>query len=228
MANIFDFRRREAGPWDPKLKHKPVRSHRFPERVALVLGFFVLGAGIAAAALNYQRLPELAAYLREERSVASLDDRAPAPHPSSYQPTRRPSALARYTAVDGDSLRNGSGDTRIAGIDAVELHQTCRNATGRVWNCGREAHQRLRALVSRGVACRAEGRDRYGRTLARCHDGERDIGETMVREGLAVDFMGGGYAAAEREARQARRGIWAGEFDLPQEHRRRAQPRAAR
>ena len=139
-----------------------------------------------------------------------------------------PSPVASYRAVDGDSLRNDAGDTRIAGIDAVELRQTCRNASGGVWHCGREAHQRLRALVSRGVDCRPEGRDRYGRTLSRCYDGERDIGETMVREGLAVDFMGGGYAAAEREARQARRGIWAGEFDLPQDYRRRSRPRAAR
>jgi endonuclease YncB( thermonuclease family) len=231
MANIFDFRKRNAaGPWsrtpDPNWYRKPVRTRSFVERFALVLGFFVLGAGLASAAINYQRLPELAAYLRGERSVATLDNHVPAPHPSYYKPVSPPAALSRYSAVDGDSLRIGSGDTRIAGIDAVELRQTCRNASGGIWNCGRAAHQRLRALVSRGVDCRPEGRDRYGRTLARCYDGERDIGETMVREGLAVDFMGGGYGAAEREARQEKRGIWAGEFELPQDHRR--QPRAQR
>lgn len=235
MSNIFDFRRKTAGPWSrhpaPNWHRKPARPRGLAERFALVFGFFVLGAGIAAAAINYQRLPELAAYLRDGRTVAVHDDRVPAAHPSYYEPVRPlpgPASAPRFSAVDGDSLRNNAGDTRIAGIDAVELRQTCRNASGGIWNCGREAHQRLRALVSRGVDCRPEGQDRYGRTLSRCYDGDRDIGETMVREGLAVDFMGGGYAAAEREARQARRGIWAGEFDLPQDHRRRQAPRAQR
>jgi endonuclease YncB( thermonuclease family) len=222
---LFDLRRRDAGPWsrkpEPNWHKKPVRGRSLIERMALVLGFFVLGAGVAAAALNYQRLPELAAQLRGERPVASLDERVAAPHPDFYKPVR-----TAYRAIDGDSLRTADGDIRLLGIDAPELSQRCR-IDGKEWACGRAAHERLKQLVARGdVRCEANGRDRYGRTLAHCLAGGRDIGETMVREGLALDFMQGGYARQEREARAARRGIWAGEFDLPQEHRR--QPRAQR
>jgi endonuclease YncB( thermonuclease family) len=125
-------------------------------------------------------------------------------------------------AIDGDSLRGADGDIRIMNIDAPELRQTCRDAQGRNWDCGRAAHRRLAELSAKGaIACRERGRDRYGRTLADCSArGVNDIGETLVREGLALDFGRGAYAAAEREARNAKRGIWRGDFQRPQDWRR--------
>jgi endonuclease YncB( thermonuclease family) len=226
--SMFDFRRRDEGPWrrpEPNWHKRPVRTRSLIERLALLLGFFVLGAGVAAAILNYHRLPELTAYLGGTRSVASVNDRVPAAHPNYYKPVH-PSALPAYRAVDGDSLRNESGDIRLLGIDAPELSQRCRR-DGKEWACGRAAHERLKQLVAKNdVRCEANGRDRYGRTLAHCSSGGTDIGEVLVREGLALNFMQGGYERHERDARAARRGIWAGEFDLPQEHRR--QPRAQR
>jgi len=139
----------------------------------------------------------------------------------------RPAGSA-YNAIDGDSLRTSREDVRLLGIDAPELYQTCRDARGRQWACGREAHVKLKALVSRGdVRCTATGRDRFKRALAVCSAGAvADLGEVMVRDGFAVDFMNGRYAGAEAEARRARRGIWAGQFEQPQEWRRR-NPRGA-
>ncbi|HEX5778067.1 MAG TPA: thermonuclease family protein [Xanthobacteraceae bacterium] len=176
-----------------------------------VVGFLALVAFIAVATINYDRW---------SRSAAAVPEK-----PSSVVPH---SLLTRFSAVDGDSLRRGNEDFRLVGIDAPELSQRCLQ-DGREWACGRAAHERLKQLVARGdVQCAAQGRDRYGRTLARCSAGGTDIGETLVHEGLAVDFMQGGYARQERDARIARRGIWTGEFDLPQEHRRGSPPRAQR
>ena len=125
-------------------------------------------------------------------------------------------------AIDGDSLRTGGKDIRMLGIDAPELFQTCRDAHGGSWACGREAHGRLRALVAFGkLECSASSTDRYGRTLATCATGSvPDIGEVMVREGYAVSFMSGRYWLAELDARWNRRGIWRGRFDRPQDWRR--------
>jgi endonuclease YncB( thermonuclease family) len=127
--------------------------------------------------------------------------------------------------IDGDSLRAGGENIRLIGIDAPELRQTCRDAQGDEWLCGRAAKARLAALVSGGnVACAARGHDRYGRTLAVCSAaGVADLGAALVREGHAVDY--GGYFSAEQEARQARRGLWDGTFERPQDWRRR-HPRA--
>jgi endonuclease YncB( thermonuclease family) len=85
---------------------------------------------------------------------------------------------------------------------------------------------RLAALVSGvEVTCAENGVDRYGRTLAVCSAaGVPDIGEMLVWEGYAVNYRslsGIDYCAAEHEARAARRGIWRGTFERPQDWRRR-------
>jgi endonuclease YncB( thermonuclease family) len=130
----------------------------------------------------------------------------------------------RFTAVaiDGDSLRSAGNEIRLYGIDAPELSQTCRDAHGGEWACGRQAHAHLHSIVSRGtLTCTPNGTDRYRRTLATCSAGPvADIGDAMVRAGFAVS-LSAGYWAAELEARYNKRGIWRGTFDRPQEWRRR-------
>ena len=76
--------------------------------------------------------------------------------------------------------------------------------------------------------------DRYGRTVARCSVDGRDLGAEMVRLGWAVDFprySKGFYREQERDARNARRGVWAdGEFLPPgtwrRQHRHTGKPRS--
>ncbi len=127
--------------------------------------------------------------------------------------------------IDGDSLIVDGREVRLHGMDAVELHQTCREPDGREWPCGRLARAHLRKLVrGRSLTCRTVDEDRYGRIVARCvTDGGLDVAERMVRDGWAVAYMRHSplYVAAERDAREARRGIWAGRFTPPEEWRAR-------
>jgi endonuclease YncB( thermonuclease family) len=138
--------------------------------------------------------------------------------------------LTNATAVDGDSLRADGEEIRLLGIDAPELRQTCRDQHGRNWTCGRDARDQLRRILARGrVRCVSAEKDRYGRSLARCSaSGVLDIGDALVREGLALNFMQGGYRAAESEARAAKRGIWRGEFERPANYRERNRETAQR
>ena len=133
----------------------------------------------------------------------------------------RMAARLNASAIDGDSLRVDGKDIRLLGIDAPELLQTCRDERGRDWACGGAAHALLSRIVSRGtVNCVSNAKDRFGRTLARCSAGDiADVGEALVRAGYAIDFMKGGYGAAEAEARAAKRGIWRGEFEKPRDWR---------
>ena len=58
---------------------------------------------------------------------------------------------AKIAAIDGDTLRAGNGDQyRIFGIDAPELHQTCKDASGKSWLCGRAAKAKLTTLMKAG------------------------------------------------------------------------------
>lgn len=137
---------------------------------------------------------------------------------------------AEIVSVDGDSLRAGNGaEYRLFGIDAPELKQTCRRANGDTWLCGRAAKTKLTKLIKGGeVACEAKSEDRYGRVIAVCSaQGVPDLGETLVRDGYAIDLgakTGYAYADAEREARDAKRGIWRGTFERPSDWRQ-ANPR---
>lgn len=132
--------------------------------------------------------------------------------------TPPPPVAGAGRASDGDSFRLGGDRVRLLGIDAPELAQNCTDEAGRSWACGKAARDRMSALLASGkVDCRPEDKDQYGRLLARCLVGGRDIGAVMVSEGLAVSY--GGYGGEEAAARKARRGIWAGDFEAPRSWR---------
>jgi endonuclease YncB( thermonuclease family) len=128
---------------------------------------------------------------------------------------------ANIVSIDGDTLRAGNGaEYRIFGIDAPELKQTCEEANGKAWLCGRAAKVKLTKLIKGGdVTCEIKDTDRYGRNVGLCSAaGVPDVGEVLVREGYAIDLggkTGYAYADVEREAREAKRGIWRGTFQRP-------------
>lgn len=125
----------------------------------------------------------------------------------------------RAAAVDADTLRIGDTRIRLLGLDAVELDQTCTDAAGRPWPCGREARSFLAGLTTgETTICAADGRDRYRRVLAHCSAEGADLGEQIVRAGWATAELEYGLALAE--ARLNGRGIWSGRFDDPAEWRR--------
>ena len=81
----------------------------------------------------------------------------------------------------------------------------------------------LRKLIGHSlISCTINGSDRYGRALATCStDRVGDVGEAMVRAGLAVNFLGWRYQLAQLQARAQKRGGWRGTFETPQDWRRR-------
>jgi endonuclease YncB( thermonuclease family) len=136
----------------------------------------------------------------------------------------------KVAAIDGDTLRSANAEVRIYGIDTPELDQTCIDQDGKDWTCGRNAQAKLKALVARrAVDCTPKGRDKFNRTLAICRtSATQDLGEALVREGLAVNFgvgdRPGPYEAAQEDAQAAKRGMWRGTFQQPSEWRQ-AHPR---
>jgi endonuclease YncB( thermonuclease family) len=157
--------------------------------------------------------------------VVILFERYCVPKPKPFGPG------AKIVTIDGDTLRAGDGAKyRIFGIDAPELRQTCTEANGKSWLCGRAAKAKLTTLIKDGnVNCEARATDRFGRTVAVCSaEGVPDLGEALVRDGYAIDLGGAAgnpYASAETEARDAKRGIWRGTFDRPSDWRQ-ANPRS--
>ena len=146
-----------------------------------------------------------------------------------------PAIVGRASVIDGDTIEIHGRRIRLQAVDAPESGQWCGEGEKR-WRCGQASAERLAAMIGESVVtCRQDPRDaedRYGRALGMCEAGGADLNLGLVREGLAVayrqylDYRGGeprahkaAYLAAEAEARAARRGMWAGPFQMPWEWR---------
>lgn len=125
--------------------------------------------------------------------------------------------------IEGDTIVISDQDSRLYGIDAPETQQLCQRQ-GQYWPCGVVATQSLsRKIAGREVTCQPRGHDRYWRVLAICFLDEEDLNAWMVLEGWAVAFArySTEYVPEENAAREARRGLWVGESQMPWEYRRR-------
>ncbi len=110
---------------------------------------------------------------------------------------------------------------RLVGIDAPEVGHPRKQGgrtPGQPW--GEEAGRVLADLVlKQPVEVEVFGRDRYKRILAVVRHGTTNVNELLVRSGLAWVYRGGRndapaemqrrLEAAEEDARQAKRGLWA-------------------
>lgn len=121
---------------------------------------------------------------------------------------------------DADSFWIGGREIRLFGIDAFEAGQTCEIG-GRRHDCGSAAIAALQDLTRRGVTCKGDRYDRYGRLLAVCFADDRDINAAMVERGHALAYRrySRDYVDEERRAEAARAGAWAGEFEAPWDFR---------
>lgn len=102
----------------------------------------------------------------------------------------------RLRVIDGDTVAFGTEHIRLLDIDAPEISHPRCEAEARL---GLQAKARLKALLAgQDVAITRDGRDRYGRTLARLTVGGRSLGTVLVAEGLAVAWEPGPAAYRAR------------------------------
>jgi micrococcal nuclease len=134
-------------------------------------------------------------------------------------------ALIYLTAADtltGKVVKIADGDTvtilvggnqvrvRLFGIDAPERGQ----------DYSRKSREALADLVfEKEVRVVVKDKDRYGRTVGDIYVGSAFVNEKMVQDGWAWDYAryshSRHYAELEWEARQAKKGLWAGNRPVP-------------
>jgi micrococcal nuclease len=109
------------------------------------------------------------------------------------EPARVEVSTHNIRVIDGDTLEDMSADItyRLVNIDTPETGSRARCAAER--DLGDRATRTARALITnaRAFETRPTGRiDRYGRTIAYVRVDGRDLGETLIADGLARPWRG--------------------------------------
>jgi len=140
-------------------------------------------------------------------------------------PARDASFQATARALDGDTV---AADFRLLGVDAFERRQLCEKA-GACWRCGKAAQDLAARVLHGGYAeIRLTPGKSYGRPVAVVTVNGEDLGETMIRAGLAIPqpqylktdpVRAARYGAAHAEALRARAGGLAGSWLPPADWR---------
>ena len=208
--------------------------------LAMIAALFVLramrmfwpqhgGAGVSResqdASLRLSWLTLAVAVLASAAVSHTAPDRtSPASSPELPRDASADIAASGYPRViNGDTINIQGARIRLFGIDAPESRQTCKNASGKVFDCGWKATVALVDHIAGGtVSCRARGVDRFGRMVAVCHLGSEDLNGWMVANGWAVAYRhySPDYVPQENAAQAEKLGIWAGSFMMPWEWRR--------
>ncbi|MBB6357810.1 thermonuclease family protein [Aminobacter aganoensis] len=147
------------------------------------------------------------------RMLDSLGPSTPRTAPGTIQ--------GRASVIDGDTIEVAGQRVRFNGIDAPESSQYCQDATGFDYACGRTAARALDQFLaaSRPVKCAFVEWDQYDRFVGNCFRADgKSVAGWLVENGHALDWPRYSkleYGGQQSAAKDAKRGIWQGQFQKP-------------
>jgi len=135
-----------------------------------------------------------------------------------FNPNDFPVIYASARVLSGDMLEIRGRYFKLFGVAAPEISQTCADATGKSYNCGRQAAVWLKNWIENAeLECHIIQQDTRGNMVGTCSYGPYDLGAALVNAGWAVAYTKytGAYLPYEYQAQQNRRGLWQGQFYKP-------------
>ena len=119
----------------------------------------------------------------------------------------------------------------LHGIDAPEFKQMCKKPYLTIifftftkdYPCGKISTQKLQKKINNKViTCKILDIDRYKRLIGECYKRNLNLNSWLVSNGYAVAYRkySKKYISNEINAKNEKKGIWQGKFEMPWEFRR--------
>ena len=133
--------------------------------------------------------------------------------------------------IDGDTIKINSKKIRLHGIDAPELKQMCKKLYLTIifftftkdYPCGKISTQKLQKKINNKViTCKILDIDRYKRLIGECYKRNLNLNSWLVSNGYAVAYRkySKKYISNEINAKNEKKGLWQGKFEMPWDFRR--------
>ena len=178
-------------------QNMPVRQQRMPEQITNSAGqsqgLFAKVAGMLSGQVAEEPARQL--------------------NPNEY-----PVIYGTARVINGDTLEMYGKYFKLYGIAAPEISQSCADARGTAYNCGREAALWLKSWIDGyELECHIIQQDTKGNMVGTCALGQYDLGAAIVNAGWALAYVKYTdiYFPYEKQAEQNRRGLWQGQFYKP-------------
>ena len=133
--------------------------------------------------------------------------------------------------IDGDTIKINSKKIRLHGIDAPEFKQMCKKPYLTIsfftftkdYPCGKISTQKLQKKINNKViTCKILDIDRYKRLIGECYKRNLNLNSWLVSNGYAVAYRkySKKYISNEINAKNEKKGLWQGKFEMPWDFRR--------
>ena len=141
-------------------------------------------------------------------------------------------SVTGYAKVtDGDTIKIDTFKIRLDGIDAPEKKQKCKRPYFTIfmftfyedYSCGQKSTEALvKRINNQKVTCKISDIDYFKRLIGECYERKTNLNAWLVSNGYAVAFRkySKKYVSDEILAKQEKKGMWKGKFEMPWDYRK--------
>ena len=133
--------------------------------------------------------------------------------------------------TDGDTIKINTFKIRLNGIDAPEKKQKCKRPYLEIfififyedYSCGQKSTEALiKKINNQKITCKISNVDYFKRLIGECYKRKINLNAWLVSNGHAVAFRkySKKYVSHETLAKQEKKGIWQGKFEMPWDYRK--------
>ena len=133
--------------------------------------------------------------------------------------------------TDGDTIKINTFKIRLNGIDAPEKKQKCKRPYLEIfififyedYSCGQKSTEALiKKINNQKITCKISNVDYFKRLIGECYKRKINLNAWLVSNGHAVAFRkySKKYVPDEILAKQEKKGMWQGKFEMPWDYRK--------